>query len=448
MPNRFAGLSPLAGALLIGSVLAAVLAVVELLAFAVSLLMPPTTFPKRTLYRATWEAMAGRETAPGALDATGYPYQNSGAGFGRYTGQAGYDPWLGYRVVPFERFRNVVADRYGFFHNGDPDRDLSGKPPGTFRIVMLGGSTVAGDGASSSGTTIAAQLEQFLNATGDRSGRRYEVVNAGAPGYVSAQESILFDLELVHYAPDMVITLDGWNDAELMLTPNAGRDVYIPNRKPYHDQLVRHMGGVYTGDTTAPDWARVTYQTFFHPDRYYVGRLLKPLLTAAIPRRVSPASPGPVAMRFDPERVAYYRSNLVAILGSARARGLYSLHFLQPNLVWGDKRLTHEEERLLTEAESRVAGRNRREEFVRAGDALKRMFAELARRYGGDAGVRIGTLHDTFDEYAGQIYVDLGHYNDTGNGLLARRLRDAIVGVLDAATRTSAGALESTRSRR
>lgn len=123
-----------------------------------------------------------------------------------------YDPWLGYRFMPEMTYElELKTDRRGFIVNASKDVIEIEKPTKTYRIFLLGGSTVAGWRATSSKTAIAAYLERFLNLP-NYPIRNFQVINAGVVGYFSPKQLVRAQLELVHYRPDMIITLDGYND--------------------------------------------------------------------------------------------------------------------------------------------------------------------------------------------------------------------------------------------
>ncbi len=81
-------------------------------------------------------------------------------------------------------------------------RDLSGeKPPGTYRIVMLGDSFTLGAGVGDD-QTFPSLLEGMLNAS---SSRRYEVINCGVESYAPVLEYIQLRRNIERLRPDMVI---------------------------------------------------------------------------------------------------------------------------------------------------------------------------------------------------------------------------------------------------
>jgi hypothetical protein len=135
-----------------------------------------------------------------------------------------FDPFLAYRYTPnTRRYGTLEVNAHGFIPNGNSFPDLMQKTPGVKRVFILGGSTVAGAGASSNETTIAAQLERFLNL---QNRGKYEVVNAGVDGYFSCQELIYYIFDLKRYSPDIVLFYDGINDFEHPCYVGGYRNAY------------------------------------------------------------------------------------------------------------------------------------------------------------------------------------------------------------------------------
>ena len=95
------------------------------------------------------------------------------------------------------------------------------KPPGTFRILALGGSAVWNPSVKGTEQTWAAKLEDKLNAHVKADGLpvKFEVVNGGVPGYTSAESLLNFIFRGQQVEPDAVVVYQGYND-------------YKPNRWP------------------------------------------------------------------------------------------------------------------------------------------------------------------------------------------------------------------------
>lgn len=91
----------------------------------------------------------------------------------------------------------------------DPQREfLAEKPPGTFRIFAIGGSSTAGT-PYGSGYAYPIWLQRRLSA--ELPDVRFEVVNAALPGYATRRESMVVR-ELARYQPDLLVVYTGHNE--------------------------------------------------------------------------------------------------------------------------------------------------------------------------------------------------------------------------------------------
>ena len=83
------------------------------------------------------------------------------------------------------------------------------KPPDTYRVFTLGGSTTFGNDQFHS-ETWPGYLQQIFD--GEELGVNVQVINAGISGYSSTSEYQMLKTRLIDYQPDLVIMYDGWND--------------------------------------------------------------------------------------------------------------------------------------------------------------------------------------------------------------------------------------------
>ncbi len=86
------------------------------------------------------------------------------------------------------------------------------KPPNTFRIFLVGGSTAFSSAAPDDNTSIAAYLEDLLNKNLSSGGKKFEVIIAANPAWASSHERIFIENKLSELEPDMVIAFSGIND--------------------------------------------------------------------------------------------------------------------------------------------------------------------------------------------------------------------------------------------
>ena len=103
------------------------------------------------------------------------------------------------------------AERINFNSHGFRGPEFSAiKPSDTYRIFMVGGSTMVGSGGSSDETSIPGILQKMFDS--DSSVQKIEVINAGIAGENSDSELLLIQEKLRMLSPDLVIVYDGWND--------------------------------------------------------------------------------------------------------------------------------------------------------------------------------------------------------------------------------------------
>jgi len=136
---------------------------------------------------------------------------------------------------------------------GMRDRDTTReKPPGTYRIAVLGPSLVMGSGVAD-GETFSDFLEQRLNeSAGPASPLRYEVLNFGAAGYTLFQQLAMLEDRVFDFQPDVVFITDSPRALEPMVEQLCGqiyRHVEIPY--PTLAALLRESGVMALGGTGA-----------------------------------------------------------------------------------------------------------------------------------------------------------------------------------------------------
>jgi lysophospholipase L1-like esterase len=126
-------------------------------------------------------------------------------------------------------------------------REVSQTPPDSVtRIIVVGGSTTFDSNVSDS-SSWPARLERVLNA---RSPGRYEVLNAGVPGFQVLDDLVRLQAELQWYDPAIVVLYQGHNDLFNTLGRAIGsgsgttafdpRPDEIPTVYPWERWLERH----------------------------------------------------------------------------------------------------------------------------------------------------------------------------------------------------------------
>ena len=114
-----------------------------------------------------------------------------------------YDPYL--QPEPNQHYATINTNQDGF-----RGKEISlEKPLDTFRVFVVGGSTVFGVGSSSDFTTIPAYLQKQYDFNSELN---IEVINAGSPKAYSSSNAALIKKSLINYEPDLFIIYSGWND--------------------------------------------------------------------------------------------------------------------------------------------------------------------------------------------------------------------------------------------
>jgi len=122
------------------------------------------------------------------------------------------DPVLGQRLAPgYDGWFAGVPVRINALGFRDEREYSIEKPPGTFRILVLGDSVTFGHGTLNT-TTYPFLLEQRLKAW--RPDVTWEVWNLGVPGYNTSQELAYLKRVGARYAPDLVVVGFYGNDLQ------------------------------------------------------------------------------------------------------------------------------------------------------------------------------------------------------------------------------------------
>jgi lysophospholipase L1-like esterase len=173
------------------------------------------------------------------------------------------DPFVGFSDIHPLFVLNDPADQYIIPRSRqthfEPESFAAAKPPGEYRIFVLGGSTVQGRPWSIA-TSLTTWLELHLNAA-DPS-RTYDVVNCGGVSYASYRLVPILE-EVLHYQPDLVIFCEGHNEfledrdlSALRSRPAAlawiqRQVMQLRTYNVLRDAWLRLSGGDATGDDTA-----------------------------------------------------------------------------------------------------------------------------------------------------------------------------------------------------
>ena len=199
------------------------------------------------------------------------------------------------------------------------------KPDNIFRIIILGGSTVYGIGASSPSGSLPRQMQSMLES---RTSKQIEVINGGVSGSNSSSQMLYLANNLLDYDPDLVVAYDGWNDGQLNhmnIINGAGRLEtleHLRNTQILRDSftllgLLKLLAGRFSRELLQPIWSSYIEKTSV----FCAARLFGWLPDNKLPE---------VDIKTLNKSVKLYIDMIQTIKAIANINGAKFAHFLQP----------------------------------------------------------------------------------------------------------------------
>jgi len=162
-----------------------------------------------------------------------------------------YEPFgdFGYRASPgkIERYYNGTFAVFNSMGYRGPLVSIE-KPPGTYRIVLLGGSTTFGYGVNDDETIDAHMRRRLRNRF---RGGCFEVVNLALGGYDSYQDYERMRVDGTRLRPDLVVINSGINDVrnaqypDLTYPPDPRTLIWEPVMQRMREEL-KHGRSLWT----------------------------------------------------------------------------------------------------------------------------------------------------------------------------------------------------------
>jgi len=283
------------------------------------------------------------------------------------------------------------------------------KPPGEWRIVILGGSFVF-DIHATGEDDWPHQAEVALREAGHADVR---VINGGVPGHTSYDSIGRLIAEVRLFDPDVVVLCHAWNDIKYF-NRIGPRETPLRTFRP----LTRptHRG-----------YALASVNTWL--DHFHIVRLVR-----ALSRRLrhweleGRVSGGALADTVSAAGVAQFRLNLQDFVDVCRNAGITPVLFTQPHLP-------------TVENEARVRGRVRYDFVGLTHGALCRAFEQCEAATRAVASEKDCALLDLSAEFSGRedVFADHVHVNRQGSQALARAVADYFAGWRRASPATFAG---------
>ena len=312
-----------------------------------------------------------------------------------------YKPFLLWQANPNQDNEVISTNSLGY-----RGKNWHKKTDGVFRIIVLGGSSVWGYGASGDDKTLAAYLEKELNKRLLEDNSRIhsftsvEVLKLGQPGYVSAQEFLMWK-EIPAHSPDLVIHYGGFNDLYAGFTRQAGWNLSGINE----DLLVKNKLAA------AVSLVKIELQNYLNKSKLF--NYLRFHLNSLSPK------PNFAEKQADHRAaVDEYCQNLGFIEAVADDLDIPVLFIFQSSLFWGEKQLSPEEK---TSYQQFI------ENYPEAQNFFSSSYGYLTQQSKcSDKQIVDGI--NFYDPFSENIYIDHVHTSDKGYEIAAQELAGIVWG--------------------
>jgi hypothetical protein len=330
-----------------------------------------------------------------------------------------YDAWTLFQNRPDQtmrfNFKGIVEnaefglDSYGFVTTANQPTSAQES------ILILGGSTVFGVGASSYRTTIASRLQALLN---EHAPGKYIVHNGGVRGFSSLQEFVYYVNDVrTQIAPSIVISLNGRNDDHLMRKA-LDRGTFDTD---YSNQLEQSVSSMME-DGFEPSFLDALSGV---AKATHIGQLIKSVLSLNPQEFANPLErirdfglpPDDALFREPANNYTVVMNALFAAVATEGGRHIWAL---QPTVF--DKPFTTDEEKVRIEEITKIPP-----DMYEIHRLYHESFYDVARQ---QAPLDLSSIFETEKR---TIYLDDCHYNDLGNEVIAEHLLEAVLGGLDGA---------------
>ena len=266
------------------------------------------------------------------------------------------------------------------------------KPENVYRIIMLGGSTLFGYGASSDETTIPGFLQKKFETTD--SDFKVEVINAGSSGAYSKTETLYVKHKLLDFDPDLIIVYDGWNDSRIPYTSHIGE-------RGLAGQLydsVNHLQSIFP---------------------YYKT----PIVIREIGRDLISAEEDTIATRIDAnldKKVILWKERWNESCLLAQKNDIKTLITIQPMLGTGD--------RIVTKSEKSTSGLLQND-FMQLPLYQLQKFVDVLPELTNCTNT--ADLTHVFDGHNEPLFVDLGHVEDHGSMIISEKIYELVLPMIN-----------------
>lgn len=319
----------------------------------------------------------------------------------------------------------VVHNRQGFRARRDIDKDKRDQ----IRIFLCGGSAAYGIGSTyawfqpefiviRNEDCIDAYLEQFLSKRLDRP---VEVINASSPEYrIHHHLTLLFE-SLIEHSPDLIIFFDGHNDYNV--TEHAERyrisssqDVYALVNYPSFMNALRY------GALILKSQSMLFRKSGEYLQLYMVGRQIEARLADPLPIESLDSITRSRRLRAPENFMEYVR----LIVLTARTHDIVPFFALQPDLIFDTTKPLTPFEKTFQRFEQSIG------QDVEFNRSIQQAFVDELGAYCRAEQVGFLDLTQPFAGVAEQTYIDYCHLSPAGNRIIAEKLGESVLPVLEA----------------
>jgi hypothetical protein len=340
------------------------------------------------------------------------------------------DSLLGWRLIPNTKYCYIrdkpipaevfITNHQGFTSIGSSDFSYNRiKPKNTFRVIVVGGSTVWGVGTRKPENNLPARIKLALKKRYPNI--KFELINAGIAGYSSRNELLYIMSELVYFNPDLIISYGGWNDS----TFNGYMQNYDGNINGLKTANHRKIELQFKKNEEISS----TLSLFLSATKNKLSDKLRWSATyAIIDRLINTRSLNfddvqlTVHDTFNQSSIELYENNLKMKIMASKVYNFKIGIFLQPLLgILSAKVLTEEETYL---KKLGVDGMKIKKDFyIRAIPVMNK----LKNEFSINKNVCLADLSKSLDKVKETVYNDPGHINVIGNDAVANKIVDELV---------------------
>ena len=289
----------------------------------------------------------------------------------------------------------------------------------TFRIIVLGGSTVEGFGAKNSMYSLPSLLRKQLDekyVPTDTGKKRFELINAGVSDYESKTEFLYYISELQFFKPDLVISYNGNNDLVGILDTNPSPPFSMENRRHVINNIVLDEARSY-GIVFKRALYLAAHELYFTLQRIFVTDIVIRIFEKAAKYFSNVDHQSQVYV--NTEATLHYMDTMALLQRELAWTGTNFAWFLQPVLILTDYTPVNKDVANIVEFEKHRID-PLRQIFSIVSSKMKQR--ETATKPLKNAKYCVEDISDVLDHTKQEVYLDSVHLNRHGNQLVANRI--------------------------